>query len=192
MSPLDSIPSLVDEMNAIVGRCTSSRERIHGALDAVARFLPTAPQTELADLPPGDSKYSRHLVHRDPKDRFSLLALVWRPGQGTPIHDHPSWGVLGVVSGRMRFVNYGVDEVKGHRCLVPVETFLCTAGSVGTVFPPHVDIHRMENGSDEEMAITLHCYGCEVKEFYIYTAETAERRVTSATYDSELNLSGVG
>ena len=92
----------------------------------------------------------------------------------------------------MRFVNYGVDEVEGHRCLVPIETFIGAAGSVGTVFPPHVDIHRMDNCDRDEMAISLHCYGCEVKEFYIYNAETAERRVASAKYDSELNLSGVG
>lgn len=192
MDPIRTLPSLVAEMNTLVGRCTSHRERIHGTVDAMLRFLPHALETELADLPPGTSKYSRHLIHRDPEDRYSMLALVWRPGQGTPIHDHPSWGVLGVARGKMKFVNYGVDEVDGHRCLVPIETFIGAPGSVGTVFPPHVDIHRMENCDPDEVALSIHTYGCDVKEFYVYNAETAERRVATSAFDSELNLSGVG
>ena len=32
---------------------------------------------------PGQSRYRRHLVHVEPAGRFSILALVWRPGQVT-------------------------------------------------------------------------------------------------------------
>ena len=188
MDPIRTLPALVAEMSAIVERCPGERDRIRGTLDAMSRFLPHALDTELATLPPGDAKYSRHLVHVDPDDRFSLLALVWRPGQGTPIHDHPSWGVLGVASGRMKFVNYGEEEIEGRRCLMPIESFIGSAGSVGTVFPPHVDVHRMANADPNEMAISLHAYGCEVKEFSIYNAETAECRPASSEYDSRLAL----
>jgi len=47
----------------------------------------------------------------------------------------------------------------------------------------------MANADREEMAISLHCYGCEVKEFSIYNAETAEKRSASMAYDSVLDLS---
>ena len=114
MTAISTLPELLTEMNDLVSRCTSERDRISGTVDILSRFLPHAMDTELGTLPPGDQKYSRHLVHADPDDRYSLLALVWRPGQGTPIHDHPSWGVLGVVSGRMKFVNYGEQVVDGH------------------------------------------------------------------------------
>ncbi len=188
MNPLKTLPMFLEEMDLIVERQTGDRDRILQTLDAMGRFLPYALETELADLPPGDSKYSRHLVHVDQEDRYSLLALVWRPGQGTPIHDHPSWGVLGVAQGQMKFVNYGEDVVDGNRCLRPIEVFVGSAGSVGTVFPPHVDIHRMENCSRDEIAITLHCYGQEVKEFSIYNAETAEARPAFSKYDSILQF----
>ena len=189
MSSIRTLPALAREMTAVVDRCTDMRARIEGSVDAMARFLPNALRTELAELPPGEKKYARHLVHCDPDNRFSLLALVWRPGQGTPIHDHPSWGVLGVARGRMKFTNYGVDEIAGKRRLVPIEIFIGGPGSVGTVFPPHVDVHRMENCDDEELAITLHCYGCEVRQFHVYAQETAERRLETSKYDSELSLS---
>jgi len=189
MVGIRTLNALVAEMDGVVERWSSDRDRINGTIEVLERFLPHALETELAQLPPGEQKYSRHLIHVDPDDRYSMLALVWRPGQGTPLHDHPSWGVLGVARGRMKFVNYGESDIEGHRCLMPVETFIGAAGSVGTVFPPHVDIHRMANADREEMAISLHCYGCEVKEFSIYNAETAEKRSASMAYDSVLDLS---
>jgi 3-mercaptopropionate dioxygenase len=40
-----------------------------------------------------------HLLHADPDGAFSVLGLVWRPGQTTRIHDHITWCVVGVLSG---------------------------------------------------------------------------------------------
>src|SRR5678815_693376 len=31
--------------------------------------------------------YARNLIHRASDDSLSLYALVWRPGQWTPVHD---------------------------------------------------------------------------------------------------------
>jgi hypothetical protein len=86
----------------------------------------------------------------------------------------------------MRFTNYAPDEIDGQHCLVPVETFIGTAGSVGTVYPPAMDLHRMDNSSRDEIAITLHAYGCLVKEYYIYNAETGQRREAVSEFDTIL------
>jgi len=42
---------------------------------------------------------SAHVVHTEPDGSFSVCALVWRPGQVTPIHDHVTWCVFGVLQG---------------------------------------------------------------------------------------------
>jgi predicted metal-dependent enzyme (double-stranded beta helix superfamily) len=42
--------------------------------------------------------YRCHLLHAEPDGSFSVVALVWRPGQATPIHDHVTWCVF--VAGR--------------------------------------------------------------------------------------------
>ncbi len=34
-----------------------------------------------------------------PGGAFSIAAMVWRPGQVTPVHDHVSWCVTGVRQG---------------------------------------------------------------------------------------------
>ena len=37
-------------------------------------------------------------MHAEPDGCFSVVALVWRPGQ-YPIHDHVTWCVIGVLQG---------------------------------------------------------------------------------------------
>src|SRR5690242_14300546 len=40
-----------------------------------------------------------HVLHAEPDGTFSILGLVWRPGQSTRIHDHITWCVVGVLAG---------------------------------------------------------------------------------------------
>jgi predicted metal-dependent enzyme (double-stranded beta helix superfamily) len=39
----------------------------------------------------GRDTYRQHLLHVSECRRLSVVALVWLPGQSTPIHDHVSW-----------------------------------------------------------------------------------------------------
>ncbi|MGQ0518858.1 cysteine dioxygenase, partial [Bacillus sp. D-CC] len=48
------------------------------------------------------AQYARHLLYEDPLNRFEVLALVWKDGQSTPLHDHDgTWGVEGVFTGKI-------------------------------------------------------------------------------------------
>ena len=35
--------------------------------------------------------YARHTIASDPAGRFTLLAIVWAPGQFSPPHAHETW-----------------------------------------------------------------------------------------------------
>src|SRR5205807_6689735 len=35
--------------------------------------------------------YRSHLLHTEPDGSFSVSAMVWLPGQVTPVHDHVTW-----------------------------------------------------------------------------------------------------
>src|SRR5215204_3546126 len=63
------------------------------------RHLPTpdllTPEQRLGD----PSTYAQHVLYVEPGGAFSIVAVVWRPGQVTPIHDHVSWCVVGVIEG---------------------------------------------------------------------------------------------
>ena len=66
---------------------------------------------------PDADRYRQHLLHVSPCRRLSIVALVWLPGQRTPIHDHVSWCVVGVYEGRERETRYRAVEVDGERGL---------------------------------------------------------------------------
>lgn len=186
MPPISELPDLIGAFEETIVTETNERRRLNGLVRVVEDYCAGVSDDFLGQFGESSQKYTRHLLHADAEDRFSLLALVWKPGQGTPIHDHPSWGVIGVLRGRMRFTNYAPSTEEGQNCLVPVETFIGTAGSVGTVYPPAMDLHRMDNCSSDEVAVTLHAYGCLVKEFHIYSPETGERREATSAFDTVL------
>jgi 3-mercaptopropionate dioxygenase len=43
--------------------------------------------------------YRSHTLHVEPDGSFSIVALLWRPGQLTRIHDHVTWCAFGVIQG---------------------------------------------------------------------------------------------
>src|SRR5215470_4899695 len=44
-------------------------------------------------------KPAGHVLHAETVGTFSIVGLVWRPGQSTRIHDHITWCVVGVLQG---------------------------------------------------------------------------------------------
>jgi predicted metal-dependent enzyme (double-stranded beta helix superfamily) len=122
------------------------------------RHLPS-PDVLTADQRAGDSEgYRSHLLHAEPDGTFSIVALVWRPGQVTPIHDHVTWCVFGVIQGAEYEETFGLDERRG--CLVGAGTSAARVGEVSGFAPPG-DIHRVRNHGDQT-AISIHVYGTDV------------------------------
>lgn len=94
-----------------------------------------------------------HTLHVEPDGSFSIIAVVWRPGQATPIHDHTTWCVFGVIQGVEHEDVYDSDlNLIGH-----------SDNLVGDVngFAPPGDIHRVHNTGDD-VAISVHIYGTDI------------------------------
>jgi predicted metal-dependent enzyme (double-stranded beta helix superfamily) len=100
-------------------------------------------------------RVASHLLHAE-RD-FSMLALVWQPGQLTRIHDHLCWCVVYVVQGNEVETQYRDDG----GFLTETETVVNPVGSVSALAPPG-DIHRIHNDSDRT-AISLHIYGIDLR-----------------------------
>ncbi len=104
---------------------------------------------------PGADTYRRHVLHADPLGRFTVLSVVWRPGQGTPVHGHTAWGAVGVYRGTPSVANYRL--VRDGAVELACEA-VCSPGDVTTVQPGIDYPHRVCNAS-EQLAITVHTYG---------------------------------
>jgi len=125
--------------------------------DQLRLHLPS-PQILTAEQRYGDpAKYCCHLLHGEPDGTFSVMALVWRPGQATPIHDHVTWCVFGVIQGAEHEERY---VLRDDGWLEQDGTSVNTTGEVAGLAPPG-DIHRVRNAGTET-AISLHIYGTDI------------------------------
>jgi 3-mercaptopropionate dioxygenase len=105
--------------------------------------------------------YRQHLVYVHPQGRYSLVALVWRPGQETPIHDHRCWCVVGVLEGEEEERRYRLVEHDGDHVLLQTGTEQHGPGSVTSLVPPEENIHLVSNSSDD-LTLSLHVYGDDI------------------------------
>jgi len=130
---------------------------------ALASQLPRPAQLLTPAQLEGDpARYQTHPVHVEPDGSFSIAVMVWRPGQVTPIHDHVSWCVTGVLQG----VEY--EEIfdlarpgdPGGDALVAVTRRENQPGTVAGFTPPG-DIHRVRN-SGPGIAVSMHIYGADL------------------------------
>ena len=125
--------------------------------------------------------YARNAIYIADDNLLSLYALVWSPGQWTPIHDHGTWGVVGVHEGNLEERSYmfrdhhpgealdNIDLVRGGIVLLP-------PGSVTSFVPNPDHIHITGNPSETDRVVSLHLYGNAMAGFHVYDHEARTRR----------------
>ena len=152
------LDELVTAVRTVVDRRSGWAETARRVADELARHLPSS-NVLTAEQRIGDPKrYCSHVLHIEPDGAFSIVALVWRPGQVTPIHDHVTWCVFGVIEGVEYEELFRLDDERG--CLVAAGSSTNLTGEVSGFAPPG-DIHRVRNiGVDT--AISIHIYGTDV------------------------------
>jgi len=107
--------------------------------------------------------YRQHLLHVSADRRLSIVALVWLPGQSTPIHDHVSWCVVGVYEGRERETRYRAVESGGRRHLEAAGTIEALPGHVEVIVPSaEADIHAV-TAVGAKPTISIHVYGADIE-----------------------------
>jgi 3-mercaptopropionate dioxygenase len=125
---------------------------------ALGRHLP-GPEILTEEERAGDVDcYRCHTLHVEPDGSFSVVAVVWRPGQVTPIHDHVAWCVVGVIQGAEYEQLYSLAADGSH--LVEVGRSSNGAGEVSGFAPPG-DIHRVANHG-QDVSISINIYGADI------------------------------
>ena len=106
--------------------------------------------------------YQRHTLYRDEAGEFTVLALIWLPGQGTPVHGHMAWGAMGLYAGELNVTNYEIFGTRGGQMhLQQISEIDTREGDVSSVTGGINDIHRIRNTSCKP-AISIHVYGMDV------------------------------
>jgi 3-mercaptopropionate dioxygenase len=155
---MTGLDPLVNAIRSIVDRDCDGPRTAELVAAELERHLPE-PEALAPEQRRGDpDRYLSHVLHAEPDGAFSIVALTWRPGQVTPIHDHVTWCVFGVIQGVEYEELFELDAERG--CLVEAGAAANHAGEVSGFAPPG-DIHRVRNAG-AHTAISIHVYGADV------------------------------
>ena len=108
---------------------------------------------------PDPKFYRQYLLHADPLGRFSIVSFVWGPGQRTPVHDHRTWGLIGILRGAELSVPYDRAPDGSFRVGEPERL---EPGRVVAVSPKLGDVHAIANAWDDRVSISIHVYGANI------------------------------
>lgn len=161
LSPASASATLTDVVSAVraVARqggdwATTSKL----VAEELRRHLPGAGILTAAQQEGDPAGYLSHLLHAEPDGSFSIVAMVWLPGQVTPVHDHVTWCVFGVLQGVEHEELFTLAD--DGRSLVQAGSWENATGEVSGFAPPG-DIHRVRNVGDG-VTISLHVYGADI------------------------------
>lgn len=171
---LEEFVRCADEVVATTDHPIESATRVGEALKGLLlhpEFLEPRFRGEEADT------YAQHVVHVHPEGRYSIVSLVWKPGQMTPVHDHVCWCVVGVLIGTEYETRY--ELAPGGHELVEAEATRHGPGSVAVVVPPEPNIHRVHNVGTGT-AISIHVYGADIAKLGTSINRTYDQPVRTA------------
>lgn len=155
LSHVDALTRLTGEIDAALATPADFPRRVRAALLAASKergFLSPERYTS------GEESYRRHLLAADPGGRYAVAALVWEPGQASPVHGHQTWCAYAVIEGTLAETLFRWDPITNRA--IETRTQAREAGSVSFVGAGRGAIHQLGNAPGSgRRAISLHVYG---------------------------------
>jgi 3-mercaptopropionate dioxygenase len=129
---------------------------------------------------PHPQYYQQYLLYADPEEKLSIVGFVWGPGQKTPVHNHRTWGLVGILRGAELSTDYTLVDGK----YVPGTTERLEPGRVVAVSPRIGDVHQIANAFDDRVSISIHVYGGNIGRIRreVFVPETGEEKVFISGY----------
>ncbi|HEY9838857.1 MAG TPA: cysteine dioxygenase family protein, partial [Candidatus Obscuribacterales bacterium] len=131
------------------------------------------------ELLPGDfvsSLVDGHIdgrVYTSPEHSFFVQVFAWAPGSTTPIHDHKTWGLMGVYHNQLQITEFTIVPTPepGVFSLHQKDRFQAGRGMIASVTCPDDEIHHVENPS-EHYSYSIHVYGAELDQTDYFDIES--------------------
>ncbi|XP_003382794.1 PREDICTED: cysteine dioxygenase 1-like [Amphimedon queenslandica] len=129
-------------------------------------------------------KYTRNLVDTG-NDRYNLILICWGEGQGSCIHDHSgSQCVMKIMSGKLRETLFQMPKREGQSEMT-VKEYRDYAKDEVAHINDDIGLHRVENPSHADTAVSLHLYFPPIKVCRSFNQQTGESRQCQPTFYSQ-------
>lgn len=131
---------------------------------------------------PNPHKYTLYPLYIAPDNSFSIASAVWDVGQSTPVHDHGTWGVIGIAQGKEDEVHYELSKNGG-----PLKKIMhreLHAGEVAVCCTSDQDVHQVSCAS-QVPCVGIHVYGGNIGEIkrHVYQPNTSEKKAVVTAWD---------
>ncbi len=173
MTEFSGREDLVTRLDAAVQR-SSVEEITSGVQNTLTQLIQAGTLQLPSELKKAcEDHYARRLLYRSPDHDYTVIAMIWGPSQGTPLHDHAGvWCVEGVLEGEIDVTQYDLLEQQDDRChFQRQDTVRAGIGEAGSLIPPF-EYHTIANARDDASSITVHVYGCELTQCTIFSGGT--------------------
>ncbi|HUG15610.1 MAG TPA: cysteine dioxygenase family protein [Thermomicrobiales bacterium] len=159
-----AVSDFVADAQAIMSRPGASREEIVAELTPlVERIVWNDDLLDTRFRAEPESGRARFVHHLAEDGSLQVYVVEFDPGMPTPVHDHVTWGLIGVCGGSQATLRYRrLDDLSDpdHATLGLIEDAVLERGAVYPLLPPH-DIHRIATHGDEP-SYSLHVLGADL------------------------------
>ena len=174
----------LDTMDALVTRTAHEPTLLDEGESALKSLIAHDDWLPPAYARPVAERYQSYALYVDPRARYSVISFVWAPGQGTPIHNHTVWGLVGVLRGAERCEEFPVPGTTEMTC---IHSHGLTRGDVDRVSPAIGDWHKVSNAMEDLPSVSIHVYGADIGRVHrnFWDATTRELKPMVSGYSND-------
>jgi predicted metal-dependent enzyme (double-stranded beta helix superfamily) len=159
-----AVSDFVADARAIMSRPGASREEIVADLTPlVERVVWNDDLLDARYRAEPENGRARFVHHLAEDGSLQVYVVEFEPDMPTPVHDHVTWGLIGVCGGKQATLRYRrLDDLSDpHQAhLELIEDTVLERGAVYPLLPPH-DIHRIATYGSEP-SYSLHVLGADL------------------------------
>ncbi|XP_067839083.1 cysteine dioxygenase type 1-like [Heptranchias perlo] len=128
-------------------------------------------------------RYTRNLVDQG-NGKFNLMVLCWGEGHGSSIHDHAdSHCFLKMLQGQLKETLFNWPDAEKKELSKKAESIL--QENQCTYICDSVGLHRVENVSHTEVAVSLHLYSPPFDSCNCFDQRTGHKKKVRVTFFSK-------
>ena len=184
-----TLMDFVEEAQRIADRGDAAERQIAQIADPLERIIQR--RDVLLDQPENDDPDpdKGFVIHRS--DNLTVMAVVWQPDVGAPVHNHNGWAMEGVISGveyNRNFQRVDDGSTPWFAELEEMEPTRVPTCTTTVITEPPADIHAVEINEGKTLAI--HVYGLDLLRQWRYRFDLESGRVEPFAMRTRRDLSG--
>ena len=156
-----ALQAFIDDVELVVRTTDDEHEITERLAERLSALLTGGYRLPPELTRPAADHHVNYPLHIAPDSGWSLAAVVWSPGQRTPVHGHETWGVVGIYAGAEREFRYVKPAADDSGPLTPAGEQVWERDEVTVCCTTDDDVHSVAAVSDTP-TVGIHLYGADI------------------------------